>query len=181
MASKLLISLDAIGVFGDAGAQELLSALGDELRLLRRRGLACLGLTMDVAMVATAGAWLEYGDARSAALALETLEVSVPRDLRGIVIPVLHSGNDGPGALRALSRLEASTPSTTSIDSVLHDLVVDPSAVWRRAWLQVCGLHLAVTLRRPNAAELVREAALSADPFVREVAAWSSSGAPSWS
>ncbi len=116
------------------GAGELVLSLQDERNLLRRRTLAALGLIVDRATVVQAGAWLEGPDQRAAALALEALEVSMPRPMRAAAAQLLKV----PPAPAPTTR--SATVSTWMTDT-LADIASDPQGVWRRDWLRVCAHH----------------------------------------
>ena len=124
---------------GVAGAGELVRSIQDERNLLRRRALAALGLIVDPATVVQAGAWLEGADQRAAALALEALEVTVPKQMRAAAVQLLQGS---PGAASTTGSTTASTTADT-----LADLAGDPQGVWRRDWLSVCAKQVIVAGR----------------------------------
>lgn len=116
-----------------AGAGELVRSLQDERNLLRRRTLAALGLVVDPATVVQARAWLEGTDQRAAALALEALEVSVPKQMRAAAVQLLQGS---PGTAPMTGSATASATADT-----LVDLAGDPQGIWRRDWLGECAQH----------------------------------------
>ncbi len=166
--------LQVLVALGDAPeAQGLCDALADELLLLRRRALAAIGLVGDRGVVDKATQWLEGRDDRLAALALETIEVTIPAALRSSAIPLLSAGPDHRRRLQQLARVIPSAVFAPALDDALTDLVEDTGDVWRRPWLQACALYAAVLLHPPVAARLVSWAAERAqDGPVREIGAW---------
>ena len=170
-AVRVLQVLVALGEAPEA--QGLCDALADELLRLRRRALAAIGLVGDRGVVDKATQWLEGRDERLAALALETIEVTIPVALRPSAIPLLSGGPDHRRRLLQLARVIPSAAIAPALDDALTDLVEDAGDVWRRPWLQACALHAAVLLQRPVAARLVSWAAeMAQDGPVREIGAW---------
>lgn len=172
-AAHSLRLVDAIGtVSGLPETQVLCDALRDELLLLRRRTLASLALVGDRVAVHRAAQLLDGGDERAAALALETLEVTVPTSLRTLSMPLLQPTDDHRGRLRTLSKVVSST-SPVALDDLLTDLMLDGEDIWRRPWLQACALHAAVALGRPVADRLVElGAGMPEDGAAHETAMW---------
>ena len=166
--------LQALVALGDAPeTHALCEALHDELLLLRRRTLVALALVVDPAAIGKAGQWLEGGDERAAALALETLEVTMPPVLRPTAVLLLHAGGDHRRRLHQLEKVVPEASRSLELDDALTDLVEDAAGMWRRSWLQACALHAAVSLRRPVAARLLQHAAeMSANGPVREIVTW---------
>ena len=158
-------------------ADSLRAALADELVLLQARVAAVLSLRHDPAVIEQAARWLHTA-ANDAALALETLDVTLTPVEKALALPVLQA----PGGLQ--QRLEdlgrhIEIPTGT-LDELLSDIVTDDDDHWRRPWLQACALHLAVAVGVPGLDRLVADAA-TADPddpngvVVVETAAWAAS------
>ncbi len=167
----------AIGVVGGIHETHALGeALRDELLLLRRRTLASLTLVGDRATVHRAAQLLDGGDERAAALALETLEVTVPDSLRTLCMPMLQPNNDHRRRVRTLSKVVSVTSIPDALDDLLTDLTEDGDDIWRRPWLRACALHAAVLLGRPVADRLVAlGAGMPEDSAAYETAMWARS------
>ena len=173
-AAHSLRLVHAIGrVSGSPETQALCDALRDELLLLRRRTLASLALVGDRVAVHRAAQLLDGGDQRAAALALETIEVTVPTSLRMLSMPLLQPTDDHRGRLQTLSKVVSSTSTPVALDDLLTDLMRDGEDIWRRPWLQACALHAAVSLGRPVADRLVEMGAgMPEDGAAHETAMW---------
>jgi hypothetical protein len=110
-------------------------ALHDELLLLRDRALAVLTIRLgDVAE--RAGRNLHSADGPTRALALEALDVAVPRDDR-TALTLVRADLDDRARLEALG----GTVDHRSPQAWLADLTSDPEGVWRSPWLSACAEH----------------------------------------
>ncbi|MET0773192.1 MAG: hypothetical protein ABWZ82_08920 [Candidatus Limnocylindrales bacterium] len=172
-ATRVLGALVALGTDGGPGDTPLRSALGDELALIRRRvlagrvarhGSATLGPV--VTALSTPGPHV--------ALALEALEVTLdPAEARQ-VLPLAGPGlasAERLGALSAALHDPGDThPAASDLAGWLRDIVEDPDAAWRSAWVTACALF-AADARGLLAGIDTRRARALGDPAVDEVLA----------
>jgi hypothetical protein len=116
-----------------AGAA-LVRALDEELSLLQHRVAAVLAIRIgDVA--SRAARTFSDGDQAARALALETLEQSVPRIERRC-LTVIRPDLDDDGRLAALGG-----PVVGSENGWLEVIASDPDTRWRSEWVSMCALH----------------------------------------
>lgn len=119
----------------------VVSALTDELELLRQRVLAVLSVRYGSEPLGRVGFQLAQPDPRVQAMALEWLDVT----LAGAERPALAllDRTLAPAVLaRTLARASTGVAPAPEADTteVLGDLAVDPQRVWRRPWLQACAV-----------------------------------------
>ena len=124
-------------------AHGLRAALRDELDLLQRRVLAGLAADHGQEPLARVSFQLAKGDARSHALAVEWLDVTLTGTDRAAV-PLIEPGLSEVERLRRLTR--ALPIPDRSVADVLHDLITDPEDRWREPWVRACALHAAWSL-----------------------------------
>jgi HEAT repeat protein len=131
-------------VFADQPAADVLCmALGDELELLRRRVLATLSMRHGVEGIQRVAFQLSQRDARTHALALEWLDVTLIGADRAVV-PLFEPSLSDRERLQALAK----TFPLASMDryEILLDLAHDPDDRWRRPWLAACALYSAAEM-----------------------------------
>jgi hypothetical protein len=128
-------------------AHPLRAALRDELDLVRQRVLAALAVHHGEEPIARASFQLANGDARSHALAVEWLEVTITGPERA-ALALLEPGLTESARLRRLSRGFAAPDG--SLAAVLHDLVTDSGQRWRQPWLRACALHAAWSIPKAD-------------------------------
>lgn len=150
--------LQALQVLAEVeSADVLLSALSDELELLRRRVVAGLSIRYGANALSRVEFQLAQRSARYHALALEWLDVTLVGTDRAAVA-LLEPGLSTQARLRLLARWFAIPPSTPHM--VLLDLVDDRSGRWRRPWLTACVLLAADDMSEPAFEALARAATL---------------------
>ncbi|MBK5287721.1 MAG: hypothetical protein JJE46_04560 [Acidimicrobiia bacterium] len=132
--------LSALLVFDDDPVAALqCAALRDEFDLSRRRVLAALSMRHGIAGLHRVTFHLAQRDARSHALALEWLDVTLTGTDRA-VIPMLEPGLSERARLQGL-RQWFPVPTRERTD-VLLDLVGDPTGRWR-PWIAACAIYTA--------------------------------------
>ena len=150
----------------------LRAGLVDELALVQARVVAALSLLHDRAVVGRAAAWLADPAApdHQAALALETLEVSLEPGEKALALPVLHALADVRRALDQLARhVDVRRPARAE---VLDDLLRDREGRWRRPWLGACAVEAARRRGWPELNRLLLIAVASDDEVIAETAGW---------
>ncbi len=115
------------------------AALRDELDLSRRRVLAALSMRHGIDGIQRVTFHLAQRDARSHAIALEWLDVTLSGADRG-VIPMLEPGLTEAARLQSL-RQRFPVPHREPTD-VLTDLVANPAGRWR-PWITACAIYTA--------------------------------------
>ena len=135
--------LAAIVPFADEPAAAMqCAALRDELDLSRRRVLAALSMRHGIAGIQRVTFHLAQRDARSHAIALEWLDVTLTGTDRA-VIPMLEPGMSERARLQSLRQ---SFPiAARDRDQVLLDLVTDGKDRWR-PWIAACAVYTAAAL-----------------------------------
>ena len=133
--------LQALTAFDDEPAAALqCAALRDELDLVRRRVLAALSMRHGIEGIHRVTFHLVQHDARSHALALEWLDVTLTGTDRA-VIPMLEPGLSERAQLHTLTQWFPLPP--LGRHEILLDLVADHDDRWRRPWLTACAVWTA--------------------------------------
>ncbi len=128
---------------GEDAAALLTTALRDELDLCRRRLLGALSMRHGTEGFDRVVFQLAQRDARSHALALEWLDVTLTGPERAVVA-MLEPRLSDEERLHALGR--SSPPAPRTQQDLLLELVQDPERRWRRPWLAACALYCAASL-----------------------------------
>jgi hypothetical protein len=154
----------------DPSTAPLRRGLQDELDAIAAHVGVILALTGGGHAVESAAAALRSGMHRG--LALELIESAGDRQDIELAITLLEPALDVGDRLGRLRRL---APPSTDFRAWLRDVVTDPEARWRSAWLRACALYAAPTVLGAAAAELARGWVEDADPVVAETARWAMS------
>ncbi len=130
--------VQALAAFEDEpSAAQLCDALIDELDLLAARVIAACALGHVTGGFERVSLQLAQPDARSHALALEWLDVTLVGRERAIVV-ILEPHATHRARLQALSRWFPAPARDRR--TILNDIVRDPDDQWRRPWLTACAL-----------------------------------------
>lgn len=111
-------------------------ALDDELSLLQRRAAAVLAIRVGDVATRAARTFGE-GDQAARALALETLEQSVPREERRS-LTLIRPDLDHDGRLAALG---GPVVADDHAHGWLDAMSADPGSLWRSEWVSMCAVH----------------------------------------
>jgi hypothetical protein len=157
--------LRALVTFHDHPTAELLcAALRDELELRHRRVIAGLSMRHGTAALERVAYQLAQRDARSHALAIEWLDVTLSgadRSVIALLEPDLF-------ARERLQRLARAVPlRSLDVPGLLLELTSDAQGRWR-PWIKACALHAATTLAPSHLATLTRAAETSTPPSFPE-------------
>ena len=153
-------ALRALVAFEDEPAAALLvAALGDELELIRQRVLAAFSMRHGTEGFRRVAFQLAQRDARSHALALEWLDVTLAGTDRA-AISLLEPRLSARERLAALTRTFPVLPLDRH--EILLEIVQDRDGRWRRPWVTACAIYAASGI---SAAELdaITDAAATAD------------------
>ncbi|HET9852480.1 MAG TPA: hypothetical protein VFP56_08240 [Candidatus Limnocylindrales bacterium] len=140
--------LDALAALSREPATDpdgvVVTALAEELELVRRRAAAALLARHGRDDLGPALARLSRdAGATGAALAAESLEVTVGRERAGRIAALLAPGLDSSERLRGLRATSPSAarneaPGERRASAWLVDLAEDPAGPWRSSWLRAC-------------------------------------------
>ena len=164
-AARALSVLDACP--DDPRTAPLRRGLQDELDAIAAHVGVILALTGGGHAVESAAAALRTGTQRG--LALELIESDGDRQDIELAITLLDPALDVGGRL---VRLRSFAPPSMDTGAWLRDIITDPEARWRSAWLRTCALYAAPTVLGADAAELARGWVQDKDPVVAETARW---------
>lgn len=117
-AIRITGALAALNGASSSGVESVRAALQDERRLVRDRTIGVVGLLSDPATATRARSWLEQGDPRLVAAAVESIEVIVPSRLRSRVVALCLDAADPLEQLAALGGRAPAAPP----DDVLASL-----------------------------------------------------------
>jgi hypothetical protein len=127
----------ATASFG-AGAVIVRRALQDELDLIRRRIAAALAVLHGSVRLGSALRALDCGGRASRALAVETIEVTLPRGEASRALAVLRPDLTAERSTQPGLPVPEAPPN-----GWLVDLVKDPDDRWRSPWLRTCAAYAA--------------------------------------
>ncbi|HEY3535269.1 MAG TPA: hypothetical protein VGK60_06850 [Pedococcus sp.] len=175
----------SLGGFGARGTL-LGHALLDEVGVARSTAAELVGLLPHGGVPRRVLDDLADEDRGRRALALETVEVSLGRDLALRLAELFTPNADEVGADLPAARTATTAGSTTYTDGgdgrvILGDtvraLVLDADHAWDQPWLRACALHLAAEVC-PDARGLAALLVADQDPVVGETARWVLAHAP---
>ena len=131
-----------IAVADETAADVLCGALRDELDLLSRRVIAALSIRHGTTDMSRVALQLAQPDARSHALAIEWLDVT----LTGTERPVVALLEPGLTATDRLLRIRGALEiERLDRSAVLRELVEDDDRRWR-PWIKACAVHVAAVI-----------------------------------
>jgi len=153
-------------------------ALEFEFFLRRERVFLLLSFLVEPQMVTRASDTLLHGSSSEQAVALETLELTLPPDLRKVVLPLVNTEETLP---RRLHRLEQHfAPMPGDINTFVPEIIADRDGFWSYSWTRVWAIRAAVSLEIPSATTAVRSCLNDDDSTVRTVAAWAMASIETW-
>lgn len=152
------------------GFAPLLRALDGELASLRQRIFMLLAFQFDAPTLLRAGEYLASEHEGNRALAMEVLEVTLPANLKSLVMPVV----DPQMALaQRLQHLEKGSPlPQKDREAHLLDLIANPQGIGQASWVRACAIYAAGSLALAACREAIERTLGLPDPTVRETAAW---------
>ena len=167
---RALRALLATQDLGESREYELLrSALEDELALRRRRIFLLLSFLYDPQAVMGAERKLASGIKTQAALALELLDVTLEKDIKRCLFPLLDENVPLKRRVEELKGLVGL--DNLSARDRLRELITD-TAAWPSGWTRACAVHAAAAAGISELAPEVEAALGFPEPPVRETAAW---------
>lgn len=141
----------------------LLGALEDELAVCRRRIFSLLSFLYDRKVVCGAEQRLLSGLAAQRGLALELLDVILPRPLKRLLLPLLDDSR--PREARVGELAAALELPRSGAEEILSEMISAP-ALWPSAWIRTCALYAASSswlAARPFAGRKAGSMALTPD------------------
>jgi len=131
--------LDAHSGFGRLGR-----ALRFEGFIRRERVFLLLSFVFDHQMIVRAAETLLYGNRTDRAVALETLELSLPPELGRTVVPLV---NEAESLQKRIEKLAQSFPRLTADveRDLLPRIIANRDDAWKYTWTRVWAIHAAVS------------------------------------
>jgi len=168
VAVRLLVAGQEVGAM--EATAPLRRALADELANVRQRIFYLLTYLFDRPVILKAAERLKFGNSSQQALAMETLDVVLPGNLKNWVLPLVDPRL--PVEQKAQQLANILPVPGQGLEGRLVEIIMDGEGAWNRPWIRVCAIYAAGKLGFSQTAEGI-EAALSADePAIRETAAW---------
>ena len=165
-ASRALSALDVLA--GRPGMQHVVRGLTDESERASRRGLQLLCLLHDPTAIVRTATQLGSADRP---LALESLEVTVGRDLYPLALALLGPAMDDDERRARLSAIaRGGVPHDPEL--LLEEIIEDPLEHWNDPWLRACSLHALVAVAPGRARAEAQRFSRAPDPVTAETAAW---------
>lgn len=153
----------------------LLAALKLEMERTRSRVLLRLSFLFDAGTILNAGRALQSGLKDQIAYAIEALDVLLPRNLKGAVMPLFAPMSDRE-RLQQLGKQHPQEPAP--LESHLA-AIVEQKALWSSAWPRACALYAIAGMPDPILEQVIKTGLVDPDPLVRETAVWALSRRPS--
>jgi HEAT repeat protein len=168
VATRILIAGQEIGE--TAATEPLQRAFADELANVRQRVFFLLSMMYDRRATLRASERLKSGDSGEQAMALETLDVMLPGDLRNMVFPLLDPRLATGQRAQRLGHLFP-TPGR-SREAWLTEIVTDSDGNWRHPWIRTCAVYAVGKLGLRQMAGDIELALPAASAPLRQTAAW---------
>jgi len=167
-AAWTLATLVDIGPDGDDEAVSLLhGALAARLARNRARLFYLLSFIYDAPSILRARDNLTHASAEKRAYALEVIDILISRELKGMLLPLLH---DLPPS-QCLQSLRAFPQPEMGRHRRLEEIIAGPDGRFS-SWTKACALYAVGRLSAIELSETVVTALSAPDPLVRETAAW---------
>ncbi len=167
---RVLLSKQDIGK--DEGLDPLHRALDHEFDQVRKRAFLLLSFIHNARAILRAAEQLTFASSREKALALETLDVTLPGEQKALVFPLadpkmtLDQRAQHLGDLFSLPRRERGDR--------LNEIITDPEGVWTQGWTRSCAIYAVAKIKLGDQVFLdaVEGALAITEHPVRETAAW---------
>ncbi len=145
-------------------------ALDYEFDQARKRVFLLLSFLYNARAILRAGEQLRRGAKNVRALALETLDVTLPAEQKALVFPLVDESRPLTQRTRQLNKL-FSLPHLDRTQR-LEEIIADPAGLWTHGWTRACAIYAAAKLPLPGLAQVIEGALAINEHPVRETAAW---------
>ena len=167
-AVRILIAGQEVGE--KEGTEPLNRALADELNNVRQRVFYLLTYLYDRQVIMKASEGLQSSSGAQKAMALETLDVLLPGELKNLVLPLVDPGLPSEQQVQQLGHLLP--VAGRDRQGRLVEIIMAEEEIWRRSWIQATAIYAAGKLGMSQLAGGIEKALSADDPSLRETATW---------
>ncbi len=144
--------------------------LTHEFRIRCNCVIHLLSFIADSETILGAGKTLVHGSSTEQAVALETLELSLSRELRHAISPLFNQSEE---LAHRIHHLEASLPTDQrSSDTTVFSIISNRSQHWNYTWTRIWAIYLCTKLQMSEAMGSIETCLTDPKPELRQIARW---------